>query len=316
MRIRSGGFGLLLCVASGLAVAQTSREPPRSGGSMVDRMVRSATKWDYNNDQVFTCEEWKKYATDLFNKADRNHDGFVDAQEFKMIQDADQQFKESEIGYFDDNRDGRLSRSEFVDKPNPFFLRFDWEMNGDWFPWDERIAGNRPGEFAAAWRHVHEIFAAVGATNVAWVWCPAADPYHTEQPLAGLYPGDRYVDWTCLDVYNFGRPWQTFDHVIASSYDQVVRIAPDKPMILGEVASSEHGGDKAAWVREMFAALPTRYPLVRGLVWFDSTPGSGIQHSDPLDSSRAATAAFAAGIDSPRFATNRFATLHGAIPVP
>ena len=58
---------------------------------------------------------------------------------------------------------------------HPFFLRFNWEMNGDWFPWAERVNGNQPGEYVAAWRHVHDIFTAVGATNATWVWCPYAD---------------------------------------------------------------------------------------------------------------------------------------------
>ena len=46
---------------------------------------------------------------------------------------------------------------------HPFFLRFDWEMNGNWFPWSEGVNGNQSGEFVAAWRHVHDIFTSVGA---------------------------------------------------------------------------------------------------------------------------------------------------------
>lgn len=34
-------------------------------------------------------------------------------------------FKDADLGYLDDNRDGRMSLSEFVDKPNPFFARYD-----------------------------------------------------------------------------------------------------------------------------------------------------------------------------------------------
>src|SRR5215469_2708300 len=32
----------------------------------------------------------------------------------------------------------------------PFFLRFDAEMNGFWFPWSEGLNGNTPGSFVAA----------------------------------------------------------------------------------------------------------------------------------------------------------------------
>ena len=45
---------------------------------------------------------------------------------------------------------------------HPFFLRFNWEMNGFWFPWSEGVNGNKSGEFVAAWRHVHDIFTAEG----------------------------------------------------------------------------------------------------------------------------------------------------------
>ena len=86
---------------------------------------REANVWDANGDQIYTCAEWKKYVNELFTRADRNRDGYLDAQEFKTIQELAPQFARADLGYFDDNRDRRLSRNEFVEKPNPFFLRFD-----------------------------------------------------------------------------------------------------------------------------------------------------------------------------------------------
>jgi hypothetical protein len=91
----------------------------------LNRLVASAEAWDANHDHVYTCDEWKRFVTDIFNKADRNHDGSIDAQEFKAIQDSDAQFKGADFAYFDDNHDGRVSRTEFVDKPSRFFLQFD-----------------------------------------------------------------------------------------------------------------------------------------------------------------------------------------------
>src|SRR5205807_106268 len=44
----------------------------------------------------------------------------------------------------------------------PVLLRFAQEMNGTWYPWAERANGNRPGQFATAWRHVWRIFARQG----------------------------------------------------------------------------------------------------------------------------------------------------------
>jgi hypothetical protein len=188
----------------------------------------------------------------------------------------------------------------------PFFLRFNWEMNGDWFPWAEGANGNRPGEYVSAWRHVHDIFSEVGATNANWVWCPNVDFEGKLQDLRSLYPGDDYVDWTCLDGYNSGsnpaKPdrWRSFDQLYARSYAEVTeRIAPSKPMILGEIACSEQGGSKAEWITEMLGGLPRRYPKVHGLVWFDKFD-SGMDW--PLETSQSALDAFAAGISDPHFA--------------
>jgi len=195
---------------------------------------------------------------------------------------------------------------------HPFFLRFNWEMNGNWFPWSEGVNGNAGGEYAAAWRHVHDIFAAAGATNATWVWCPNIDPDHRWQSIKQLYPGDAYVDWTCLDGYNQGtmpsKPdrWRTFNELFSSTYKQIVtEVAPSKPMVIGEVGSTEYGGSKATWIREMLHELPTSYPSIRGLLWFDKwTDGDW-----PLDSSTAATEAFAEGIQSSSYTSDAFSSL-------
>jgi hypothetical protein len=117
---------VLLGSATALAAAQERKSSvsPRSYGS--DPFVSWAAIWgDPNHEGVYTCEQWRQYATRVFNEADRNHDGYLDAQEFEAVRKADPMFKDADIGYFDDNRDGRVSRSEFVDKPNPLFARYD-----------------------------------------------------------------------------------------------------------------------------------------------------------------------------------------------
>jgi hypothetical protein len=94
-----------------------------------DPVVASAHLWDLDHNGTYTCDEWEQYATRIFNLADHNRDGSVDSAEFKTVQQASPVFKEAELAYFDDNRDGRLSREEFVRKPNPLFARYD--RNGD-----------------------------------------------------------------------------------------------------------------------------------------------------------------------------------------
>ncbi|MEK6276826.1 MAG: glycosyl hydrolase [Actinomycetota bacterium] len=203
---------------------------------------------------------------------------------------------------------------------HPFFLRFNFEMNGDWFAWSESVNGNGPGQSVAAWRHVHDIFTSVGATNATWVWCPNADPNNTLQDLGSLYPGDGYVDWTCMDGYNWGmnpsRPggWETFAQVFNASYHRIAdTIAPSKPMMIAETGSTEYGGSKADWTRDALTMAPS-YPKIRALVWYENY-ADGMDW--PIETSQGSTGAFASGIQNSAYTTNSFGDLgDGPIPPP
>lgn len=158
---------------------------------------------------------------------------------------------------------------------HPLLLRFAHEMNGDWYPWSELVNGNTPGTYVAAWRHVHDVVRASGATNVRWVWSPNV-AYPGSQPMRALYPGAEYVDWVALDGYNWGTVeadslWQSFLEIFGDSLAEIRRTAPGKPLMIGEVGSTERGGDKAAWVSDFLAALPQlsqTYGL-RAFFWFN-----------------------------------------------
>jgi hypothetical protein len=195
---------------------------------------------------------------------------------------------------------------------HPFFLRFNWEMNGNWFPWSETANGNQPGQSAAAWRHVHDIFAQVGATNATWVWCPNVPTTNANTDLHELYPGAGYVNWTCLDGYNWGAAhgptgWNTFDQLFSAPYKQITAtIAPTKPMLIGEVGSTENGGSKATWITDMFHSLANSYPQIRGVLWFDARD-SGMDW--PIETSQTSIAAFAQGIDATNYTNNHYSTL-------
>jgi hypothetical protein len=202
---------------------------------------------------------------------------------------------------------------------HPFFLRFNWEMNGNWFPWHEGVNGNQAGESVKAWRHVHDIFTAVGASNVTWVWCPNIE-YSGSTSLASLYPGDAYVDWTAIDGYNWGtnptKPdkWKSFETVYKPTYRKIVEtIAPGKPMMIGEVASSEYGGSKAAWIKDMLAKIPTDYKQIRAVLWFDKFDSN---MDWPVETSSSAIAAFAEGLQTSAYLGNTFAGLSPAAILP
>jgi beta-mannanase len=217
----------------------------------------------------------------------------------------------------------------------PFFLRFDWEMNGWWYPWAEGklgtgtavFNGNRPGDYVAMWRHVHDIFTEVGATNVTWVWCinqMSDTSVGQHPPMDQIYPGDDYVDWTAMDNYNRYAGWESFHTVntgsgtewLLNTYQALLDTAPAKPIMLAEFGSKEdadNGQRKADWLTDAFAVqLPAHFPQIKAVVYFNwntTTDPADPDSSIVIESSAAAQTAFANGIASPYFATNTFANL-------
>jgi hypothetical protein len=63
----------------------------------------------------------------------------------------------------------------------------------------------------------------------------------------------------------------------------------------------------------MLADVPTEYPNVRALLWFDKLD-SGMDW--PIETSGAATGAFSEGISSPMYVENSYAGLGGATVQP
>lgn len=148
-----------------------------------------------------------------------------------------------------------------------FFLDFAAEMNGD-----EAWSDNDAKLYVDAYRHIHDLFKAAGATNVVWAWCPnVTDVSGGNKQTLDYYPGDDYVDWTGVDGYNWGAgsgfQWQSFHDVFARIYP--VLATKGKPILIGEMASDENGGDKAGWIDAMIPTLRTDFPLIKGVVWFD-----------------------------------------------
>jgi Glycosyl hydrolase family 26 len=148
-----------------------------------------------------------------------------------------------------------------------FFLDFAAEMNGD-----EAWNGNNAHQYVAAYRHIHDLFVAAGANNVVWAWCPnVTDTDGGNRTTMDYYPGDAYVDWTGVDGYNWGTTnsngWQTFQQVFQNIYPLLA--AKKKPILIGEMASTEAGGDKAKWIDDIIPTLRTDFPLIKGVVWFD-----------------------------------------------
>jgi beta-mannanase len=206
----------------------------------------------------------------------------------------------------------------------PFFLRWNWEMNGTWFPWGKKAAES-PEAFVSAWRRFHDLAEEEGATNITWVWCPNV-VFSGSTELAKLYPGNKYVDWTCMDGYNRGTNpidplavhpgpgWITFYEIFQSTYSSLLSLA-EKPVMIAETSSTEYGGSKSGWIEQAISRdLPQIFPSVNAFVWFNwNIFDEGVKVSGrwdwPIESSASAEASFATSIGSTYYANGSFKTL-------
>jgi mannan endo-1,4-beta-mannosidase len=148
------------------------------------------------------------------------------------------------------------------------YIRLFPEMNGNWTTW----SGN-PKQLVAAWQHIVTLFRQEGATNARWVWSPNVtdEPATEANRMENYYPGERYVDVLALDGYNWGTTrsytaWKPFEDIFETPYQRVTALGK-QPVWLAEVASTEHGGDKATWINEMLNS--TAFPRVKTVVWFN-----------------------------------------------
>jgi hypothetical protein len=178
-------------------------------------------------------------------------------------------------------------------------IRWMWEMDGR----QKAEHTTHPAFYIAAWRHIHDVFADEGVTNVQWVWCPNATAFRSEDErnAPAYYPGDDYVDWVCADGYNWapGRAkdqWRSFASIYQDFYDW--GIARGKPLMVGEYGAQERDpGEKAKWLTEAREALKTRFTGIKAVVYFDANK----EYDWRVTSSPETLAAFRAMANDPWF---------------
>ena len=153
----------------------------------------------------------------------------------------------------------------------PVMLRYAWAM-------DSASRGGRTTSgplFVAAWRHVHDLFAARG-TAAAWVWSPTAEAFTGVRGGVDQYwPGDAYVDWVAADGFNpntcdGGAGWTEFAAIFKAFY--AWGSARGKPLMISETGSVEDPADparKKAWYLRAATTLAQTMPRVRAVVYFD-----------------------------------------------
>lgn len=164
----------------------------------------------------------------------------------------------------------------------PVFVTFEQEANQQ----TKLGEAGDAGEFKAAWRHLHDLYRAAGATNAVWTWVMTGNPDNLDR-AASLWPGNDYVDWISWNVYNQSgchsgtveeEKFKSFDDELRPFYEFVskrgasIGMDRDKPMMISEAGSVRYA-DNPGLSADWYAAIPTtlrNYPQIKAVALWDS----------------------------------------------
>jgi beta-mannanase len=148
------------------------------------------------------------------------------------------------------------------------YIRFDHEMNGDWYPWH-----HDPAAYVAAWRRVVDIFRRERATNVKWIWAPNAISWTTDGWLDAVlpyWPGDAYVDYIGLTVQEFYAKMEIYGQHL----DLIHATWPKKKVVLPETNAMT-----PPYMHALVAFVSSR-PWISNVTWFERSDfGALLQRS-------------------------------------
>ncbi|MFC1510787.1 sugar-binding protein [Candidatus Margulisiibacteriota bacterium] len=158
----------------------------------------------------------------------------------------------------------------------PIFLRVGHEFNVGVYPWGIVNLNKEAETYNKFYRRVVDVFRKEKVKNVKWVWClnNYSNPDELWNNWELAYPGDEYVDWIGIDGYNWGETqewsnWEAFKGMFRNQMRRAHQLWPDKPIMIAEFSSTEIGGDKAAWIKELPGYLKTSMREIDLLIWFD-----------------------------------------------
>lgn len=162
------------------------------------------------------------------------------------------------------------------------------EVNGNWYGWcigDSKVNTNE--SYQQAFQRMVKIFRDNGANNVKFIYNVNNDNVGTGASYMGAYPGDDYVDFVSMDGYNWGTTkswssWKGFRQIFDKPYNALVA-GSKRPVIIPEYASTEMGGNKAAWITDAKGQILAKtYPMLVAAIWFNQNKETDwrIQSSD------------------------------------
>jgi hypothetical protein len=156
----------------------------------------------------------------------------------------------------------------------PIFLRYASEMNGNWTEYSGKAE-----LYKEKWRLIHRVMSKK-APNVVMVWTVFPFPKRT---IEHFYPGDRYVDWVGVNIYNvvyhnndLKQPAQHEDPLQLMDY-VYNKFSHSKPIQVSEFGVSHFSSTDGKYriefakskLSRMYGSLSERYPRVKSIFYFD-----------------------------------------------
>lgn len=192
--------------------------------------------------------------------------------------------------YDDDLKAWGKAAAEFG---TPLIVEYGTEVNGEWFGWNGKFhgAGRKDGfgdpkkadgaeRFVAAYRRIVDAMRSSGASNITWVFHLDASqsPEAAWNRFENYYPGSEYVQWIGVSSYGPQKPMDdagenvTFRKKFDAVYPRIVKLAPDKPIIIAEFGCTTGYPHVRAedWAKAALDdILSGRWPCVRGFSWWN-----------------------------------------------
>ena len=195
---------------------------------------------------------------------------------------ADRKYSLEKIIQGDFDADFRKWAESARDFTSPILIEWGTEPNGDWFGWSAKWNGGAkegPQRFVSAYRHIVDAMRAAGANNLQWVWHINwyDEPDVPWNRFENYYPGPEYCDWVALSAYGPTLPrtedgTESFDFKMQRAYPRLVRLAPDKPILVAEFGCDLHNRyvNASQWAQDALAGLfANRWPAVIGFCWWN-----------------------------------------------
>jgi hypothetical protein len=155
-------------------------------------------------------------------------------------------------------------RNKICSFGTPIVIRFAHEMNLSSYHWGTggaEYGPQSPDVYKKMFIYVAGRFR--GARNALWAFCPNHEsvPRAVWNSAVKYYPGDEFVDVMGMDGY--GEEGCSFEETFANIFSELEALAPGKPVVVFETASSR---DKESWAAQALGAA-SKWGLP-AILWF------------------------------------------------